>query len=345
MKRYWVIAPYTAEEAVIFDRVWGYDLRNGTIAVGVGTRIGPSLYDMKDISELRQKTIEVYGELRKGKCRQIWNFIHEISLGDIIIARRGLKKIMGIGEVTEKAFFDYEQGTKRVGFGPENIPLGDNFVTGNFLKVKWFGKEEISFDRQTFSLTTIYEISAEKYASLIKGEHYADKKEAKTRPTVDKTIYVAQETYERPEWLHELLGDIDKLKNDPEHKERAHESLVESFYNLLGFVKFSDIKHRQGRIDITIEYEGKVIIVNEVKKSWGLSYRDRDAVIQVYNYSLETGARFVVITNGDYYAIFDKDKGRSYESNFVGNFQLSELRKKDLELIDFLRKDKIIQML
>jgi len=340
MKRYWVIAPYSAEQPVIFDKAWGYDLQNGTIAVG-WVKIGPSIYDMKDISELRQEFIKVYGKPRSNQCRTLWNFIHEISAGDIIIARRGLKKIIGIGEVIEKAVWDYEQGIKRVGYGLENIPLGDNFVTGNFLKVKWLNTEEISFDRQVFSLSTVYEINESKYDSLVKGELSVENKEAKKRVMVAKPTYIAQEVYERPEWLHELLSYIDKLKDDPEHKERAHESLVEIFYTLLGFSKFTDIKHRQGRIDISIEHEGKVIIVNEVKKSWGLSHRDKDTVIQVYNYSLETGARFVVITNGDYYAIFDKDKGRSYESNFVGDFKISKLKNEDLKLIDFLKKDNV----
>lgn len=150
-----------------------------------------------------------------------------------------------------------------------------------------------------------------------------------------------KKVYEKPDWLLQLISDIDTLRNDREHKERAHESLVESFYGLLGFKKFDDIKHRQGRIDISVEIQGKTVIVNEVKKDWHLSYRDKSTIIQAYNYSLESGARFVVITNGDYYAIFDKDKGRSYEANFIGDFQLTKLEKEDLKLIEFLRKQNI----
>lgn len=160
----------------------------------------------------------------------------------------------------------------------------------------------------------------------------------------EKEVY-AKVSHECPEWLSKLIQDIEILQGDPQHKERAHESLVENFYELIGFKKFTDIKHRQGRIDISVEYQGKTVIVNEVKKDWNLSYTDKTIILQAYNYSLESGARFVVITNGDYYAIFDKDKGRSYESNFLGGFQLSRLGKEDFKQIDFLRKDNIIHLL
>jgi len=147
--------------------------------------------------------------------------------------------------------------------------------------------------------------------------------------------------YERPDWLLNLINDIEKLKRDAEHKERAHESLVESFYELLGFEKYTDIKHRQGRIDIVVEYENRKIIVNEVKKDWHLSWKDKKTLSQAYNYAHEIGARYVVLTNGDYYAIFDRQKGHSYESQFVGDFKLSEFRPEYLDLLRNLKKENL----
>lgn len=147
--------------------------------------------------------------------------------------------------------------------------------------------------------------------------------------------------YERPKWLLNLINDIEKLKNDAEHKERAHESLVESFYELLGFAKYTDIKHRQGRIDISIEHQAKKLIVNEVKKDWYLSWKDGKALSQAYHYAHETGVGHVVLTNGDYYAVFDRKKGHSYESQFAGDFRLSKLTKEGLALIDKLKKQNI----
>lgn len=147
-------------------------------------------------------------------------------------------------------------------------------------------------------------------------------------------------TYERPKWLLNLINDIEKLKSDTEHKERAHESLVESFYELLGFEKYTDIKHRQGRIDIVIECENRKMIVNEVKKDWDLSWKDKKTLSQAYNYAHESGARYVVLTNGDYYAVFDRENGHSYESQFVGDFRLSGLKNEHLGLLEILKKEK-----
>lgn len=186
--------------------------------------------------------------------------------------------------------------------------------------------------------------SIQSFLDTLLKEEYLDDGLRLKRPLLekpDKNIPI----YVRPEWLFGLIKDIEILQNDYKHKERAHESLVESFYELLGFKKFTDIKHRQGRIDISVEIQGKTILVNEVKKVWNLSCIDKSTIIQAYNYSLESGARFVVVTNGDNYKIYDKDKGRSYESHLVGDFQLSRLRQEDLKLIDFLKKENIIHLL
>jgi hypothetical protein len=145
-----------------------------------------------------------------------------------------------------------------------------------------------------------------------------------------------------PELLKKHIVSVEQLKGDPHHSERGHESLVEEFFVFLGYERHSDIKYRVGRLDILIALNKNPVIVVEVKKYWDLTYSDENVVEQAYNYANKIGARYVVITNGDYYSIFDRDKGRSYESNLVGAFQLSKLEKEDLKQIDFLRKDNII---
>lgn len=148
-------------------------------------------------------------------------------------------------------------------------------------------------------------------------------------------------SYERPEWLQGLINHVEKLKGDKDHQERAHESLVEIFYDILGFAKFDDIKHRQGRIDITIECDKKKMVVNEVKRDWYLTRKNKKALNQAFNYALENGTRYVVLTNGDYYAIFDRARGMSYEEYFLGEFKLTELDGNGLKLIETLRKDRL----
>jgi predicted type IV restriction endonuclease len=89
---------------------------------------------------------------------------------------------------------------------------------------------------------------------------------------------------------------------------------------------------------LSISVDKGVSIVTEVKKGWGLTAQDETVRSQAYNYAHESDARYVVITNGDYYGVFDRRKGGSYASQFVGDFQLSLLRSEDNETIQLLRK-------
>jgi hypothetical protein len=135
-----------------------------------------------------------------------------------------------------------------------------------------------------------------------------------------------------------VIEDIKLLKQDPAHTEKAHEALVVSFYEALGYKKFSDIKYQLSKIDIAIQDKKKTFIINEVKRSWNLSNSIESAREQGYTYALKVGARYVVVTNGDYYAIYDRDKGRSYNDHFEGDFNLTELTEKKLRLINILMK-------
>ncbi len=143
-----------------------------------------------------------------------------------------------------------------------------------------------------------------------------------------------------PEYLNDLVQNINVLKKDVNHQERAHESLVEDFLVQIGYKKHSDIKYRQSRIDLTIWDNNKPLLLLEVKRDWDLSWeRNADALKQAYGYSYDKGIRYIILTNGDYYAIFDRLKGLSYEKNLIIEFQLTALIKDDIEFIDKLKKE------
>lgn len=157
-KRYWVIAPADSTQAEVFDKAWEYDLMHGTIAVG-----WRELADASGLSraELEARFQNVYGDLISRDINAIWRFYHELSPGDVIIARRGTKKIIGIGEVAGRAFYDEARGRERVGHLTE-------YHYPNFVPVKWEQKL-IDFDRIVFSFYVMYEIAEEKYRSLLEG--------------------------------------------------------------------------------------------------------------------------------------------------------------------------------
>ena len=79
------------------------------------------------------------------------------------------------------------------------------------------------------------------------------------------------------------------------------------------------------------------MVIVEVKRDWGLSQTSRDVVNQAYAYALDSGAPFVVITNADYYALFDRRRGLARNDNFVAEFRLTALSEEDLKVVESLR--------
>ncbi len=181
-----------------------------------------------------------------------------------------------------------------------------------------------------------------------KWDHYL--KDIKTNDeTADKKIDTIDNIIEEKKLIEpfpnykNLIQDILALKSDREHKERAHESLVETFFINLGYLKHKEIQYRKGRIDISIVSNDKSMIVIEVKRDWNLRTKNQTKELQqAYNYALETGTRYIILTNGDYYLFVDRLKGLSYKDNKVGDFELTNLKKEDYDIINKLKKEIVI---
>jgi hypothetical protein len=180
--------------------------------------------------------------------------------------------------------------------------------------------------------------SMEDFLNAVRGKTTAPPKpigaeilEVKKAP-LSRTVIIPLE-------LKQLLERIESLKLEKQHSERDHESLVEEFYRINGYDQKAEIKYRQGHVDIMIRKQGAPYIVNEVKKDWRLYRHDDAALKQAFGYALQHGARYVVITNGDYYARFDQDrKGRGFEDHFEFELTLSALKQEDLKNLKTFRK-------
>jgi restriction system protein len=158
MTRYWVISPYDLTKTNVWQRAWEYDLQNGTIAIG-WRELGD--VSRMDKSELRVKFSQVYpeGKATTRDCNTIWRFYHEIAPDDVIVARRGTKKVVGIGFVTGRAFYHERRGKERVG------NLTDDYYP-NLIPVKWEARST-DFPNIEFSYYTMYELPEERYKELI----------------------------------------------------------------------------------------------------------------------------------------------------------------------------------
>ncbi len=142
--------------------------------------------------------------------------------------------------------------------------------------------------------------------------------------------------------LHDLISQIILLKNVSHHSEREHESLVEKFFLYLGYNYPVDIRYRVGHIDVLINSESNNSIVIEVKRNWKLSRQNKDVIDQAYGYASNIGSRFVVITNGDYYAFFDRLRGLSINDNFDFELKLTQISDKEIQLLKKYKKSSLL---
>lgn len=146
----------------------------------------------------------------------------------------------------------------------------------------------------------------------------------------------------QPEFLKKLIAGIETLRKDAGHQERDHEALVQDFFVSVGYERYTDLKFRRGRIDLTIAADGVPLAIVEVKRVWDLDYENAmEHIQQAYRYAHEKGVRYVLITNGDDYLFFDRLKGLSWETNLLAEWKLSALRGEDLKLIDRLRPERL----
>ena len=133
-----------------------------------------------------------------------------------------------------------------------------------------------------------------------------------------------------------LVEKIEQLKESSAHAEREHEELVIDFFKTLGYEFPKDIKLGKERADILIEQKGTPFIVVEVKRDWNL--KEKIHREQAYKYSLRQGGRYVIITNGNNYYIYDRTKGLTFQENYLGSFSLSPWSKGEEKLISLLEK-------
>jgi restriction system protein len=160
MSKYWVIAPYSSDFPEIWEKVWQYDLSTGVISLGWS-----ELGDISSLNEdeLKAKIECTYSDSSSASnaltFSMLWNFYHSIRIGDIVIARRGRKRIAAVGDVTKTAYYDQAKNAEAVS--------GEGFHS-NYIGVDWRNTpRDIEFDRIIFGMQAFHEISESKFKDLI----------------------------------------------------------------------------------------------------------------------------------------------------------------------------------
>ncbi len=162
MTRYWVIAPYEATLPEIFEKVWQFDLANGVISIGWSELGDISNYEKE---KLRVACEEKYPNTISASITRIvnmlWNFYREMKENDIVIARRGTKKLAAVGTVKGTAYFSQTKNTELTTTNPENFHH-------NFIDVHWHDSpQNKEYNRIVFGIQTLYEIDEAEYKALV----------------------------------------------------------------------------------------------------------------------------------------------------------------------------------
>ena len=154
MPRYWVIAPYEAAKYDFYNTVWQFDQANDTISIGFG--------QLGDVSNMDRQTLNNnVAQTFPGRriAHMIWAFYHEIGLGDIVLARRGRKTLVGVGTVTRTAYY-------QPGRNPYLAPPGDSHP--NFIDIAWQPRSK-EFSSIVFPMYAVSEFSETQYHNILEG--------------------------------------------------------------------------------------------------------------------------------------------------------------------------------
>ncbi len=292
-----------------------------------------------DLGDLTGLSVEqVVSKIRKHKFGSETNAIStftkflNLEIGDIVAVNNVNFGLFGVGKVTSG--YKYRLDMHDTGSEGEDKKFYSHYREVKWLVTDYKRKEDLlRIDEKLwkpYGTTGVLEQDVPDYIERLLNMPISEK------PKPDELI--------QPDFLKTVIDHIANLKKDAAHKERAHESIVEDFLCSLGYEKHKHIKYRQGRLDISINDDDQTVLLFEVKKDWQIDYETHIGdVKQAYFYSLEYGVRFIILTNGDYYALFDRLKGLSIESNLVGYFQLSQLKHEDLKIIDRLKKNNLFK--
>jgi len=183
----------------------------------------------------------------------LWNFFHEIAEGDIILARKGTKKLAAVGTAKGRAYFNPTKNQALITESP------DNFHT-NFLDVQWHDtpRDKEYINRVAFGIQMLYEIDEVEYKALTEeGQIEVEEAEEgiENRPQFFLEKYLEQF----------IVDNFDRIFGD------KLEILRDSQGNIIGQQYRSDV----GIIDIlTFEQDTSSFVVIELKKG-----RESDKVV------------------------------------------------------------------
>jgi len=125
-------------------------------------------------------------------------------------------------------------------------------------------------------------------------------------------------------------------------EEEQRQLVVRLFVEVLGYRRpriHSEHKHNDVRVH---DRRNKPWLVVEVKQSLQNDREKRAARRQGFDYAHRAGLRYMLISDGDYYEIYDRcaGEGLSYDEMKQGSFHVTALRSRDSDLLSLLASER-----
>ncbi|HTK76922.1 MAG TPA: isocitrate lyase/phosphoenolpyruvate mutase family protein [Gemmataceae bacterium] len=138
----------------------------------------------------------------------------------------------------------------------------------------------------------------------------------------------------------EYISVVGEFRDRGEEEKR--QLVVQFFYQVLGYKRArvrSEHKHNDVRVH---DRRDQPWLVVEVKPLLEAEREKRAARRQGFDYAHRLGMRFVVISDDDYYEVFDRCAGQRlrYDEMRQGAFQLTALRLRDADLLSMLAAER-----
>lgn len=150
--------------------------------------------------------------------------------------------------------------------------------------------------------------------------------------------------------LQRLSARISSIKDSVQTEEATKHSFVMPFFQILGYDIFdpnvivpeftADVGIKKGeKVDYAIMYEGKPLIIVEVKKHTEVLNKHSS---QLYRYFGVTDAKFALLTNGIEYRFYsDINKENRLDDNPFLIVNLDELNKRDVKALERFTKSDL----
>ena len=283
----------SAGESQINDYVWK-DFRNSNY-VGIGNwgiKKELNYNDFKNEEEIVNLILTTDSKRTQG-ARMIWDFVHEISKGDIVLVNKGRSTIAGIGIIEG----DYI---------PETLNESKNsFGLNHIRKVKWIITEEFKVKENSLPRTTLNQIESNKWNEILS---YYSKFNEKFRTSILGYLFSS---------FKQEYRDTKEGIDHYEHYEFESDSTQSNYQNMLS-------RHKRG---YAISDDVWHYLISP-KDSLYNTYADSRKLFKTnYNYSDDTLDEVAVLFFETLEKIIDNDTNFEMQKEILSNFVNNPLSK------------------